>query len=130
MIDPPAPVEPRAPRWADLSYRQAQVAELLARGASTEDAAQAIGISLGTALSHRAAALRKLGLTNNAQLALLAVAEGVVEVDRRRMVSTDLLRAEIRDAFSAALTAAGRPPGEALTSAEEFAGARLRALLP
>jgi DNA-binding CsgD family transcriptional regulator len=68
----------RPSRWADLTAREAEVAEHLALGATNREIAETLGTSIKTVDSHRGAVMRKLGLRNNVELARHALREGWV----------------------------------------------------
>lgn len=68
-------------RWPELTDREAQVAALLARGRSSREVAEALAISQKTIDTHRAHVLKKLGLRNNAELAVAGVVRGEVQTD-------------------------------------------------
>lgn len=61
----------------NLSPREFQLFQLLAEGRSTTEAAAALSISAGTAGVHHAHIMKKLGIKNDAQLALLAIQCGI-----------------------------------------------------
>lgn len=63
-----------------LTPREAEIARLLALGASTAEAGVALGIGEKTAHSHRAKILAKLKCDNVVKLARLAIAQGFVEM--------------------------------------------------
>lgn len=66
--------------WPELSPREIQVAEGLARGLTNSEIATAMGkISVKTIDTHRGHVMKKLGLKNNVQLCLLAVRRGGVK---------------------------------------------------
>ncbi|MBX3248424.1 MAG: helix-turn-helix transcriptional regulator [Myxococcales bacterium] len=64
--NPPPSFDPRR-----LSAREAQVAELVARGDSNKHVAYLLGVSESTVASHLARALRKFGLRRREELAVL-----------------------------------------------------------
>ncbi len=63
-----------------LTQREQEVFQLLAVGNSNKDVAAKLGISLGTAKKHRENLQRKLSCTSAAELARLAIREGLVQV--------------------------------------------------
>jgi DNA-binding NarL/FixJ family response regulator len=67
-------------RLADLTPREREVFQLLAIGKSNKEVASALDISLGTAKKHRENLQRKLGCNSAAELARLAIREGLLEV--------------------------------------------------
>jgi DNA-binding CsgD family transcriptional regulator len=67
------------PLTSALTRREIQVVGLLARGDSNADIAAQLFLSLRTVDSHVSGALRKTGCANRTELAVLAVAEGVIE---------------------------------------------------
>ncbi len=66
-------------RWAQLSGREQQVAELLVGGATPRQIAEQLDLKVKTVDSHRYHLLQKLELRNVADLTRLAVHEGVIE---------------------------------------------------
>jgi len=68
-----------ASRLADLTPREREVLQLLAVGKSNKEVASALDISLGTAKKHRENLQRKLGCGSAAELARLAIREGLLE---------------------------------------------------
>lgn len=65
-----------------LSPRQLETVRYLALGYTNREIAAATGISVKTIDTHRGAALKRLGLRGNADLARWAVAHGIIEVAR------------------------------------------------
>jgi two-component system response regulator NreC len=63
----------------DLTAREREVVRLLADGKSNKEVADALGVSVRTAETHRANLLRKLGMTSLAHLVRYAVRHGIVE---------------------------------------------------
>lgn len=72
-VECPGPILPQATalqaRWG-LTHRQAEVALLLARGASNRDVARALSISLHTVRSHAEVVFQKLGIHSRKALGL------------------------------------------------------------
>lgn len=66
-------------RLATLTAREREVFQLLAVGNSNKGVASALGMSLGTAKKHRENLQRKLECNSAAELARLAIREGLVE---------------------------------------------------
>jgi DNA-binding NarL/FixJ family response regulator len=66
-------------RLAGLTQREREVFQLLAIGKSNKEVAFQLGTSLGTAKKHRENLQRKLGCNSAAELAHLAIREGLVE---------------------------------------------------
>ncbi len=64
-----------------LSNRELQVLTRLARGATTREVADELGISRSTAESHRAKVLEKLNLRNNADMTRFAIKRRLVELE-------------------------------------------------
>jgi len=62
-----------------LTAREREVFQLLATGMSNKDVARELGISLGTAKKHRENLQRKLDCHSAAELARLAIREGLLE---------------------------------------------------
>lgn len=73
-----APTTPTHP-FAALTVREAAVAILLARGWRNAEIAVHLEISVKTVDTHRAHALKKLGLRGNVELAHLAIKCSVIE---------------------------------------------------
>jgi two-component system response regulator NreC len=69
----------RANRLATLTAREREVFQLLALGSSNKEVAKKLEISLGTAKKHRENLQRKLDCHSSAELARLAIREGLVE---------------------------------------------------
>ena len=67
-------------RLTELTPRERQVFQLLALGKSNKEVALALDISLGTAKKHRENLQRKLGCGSAAELARLAIREGLLSV--------------------------------------------------
>jgi DNA-binding NarL/FixJ family response regulator len=72
-------VAPRANRLNSLTPREREVFQLLALGKSNKEVARELDISLGTAKKHRENLQRKLDCHSAAELARLAIREGLVE---------------------------------------------------
>ena len=66
-------------RLASLTPREREVFQLLAVGKSNKEIASQLGLSLGTAKKHRENLQRKLECNSAAELARLAIREGLVE---------------------------------------------------
>ena len=67
-----------AGRVQSLTPREREVFQLLAMGKSNKEVAKALGMSLGTAKKHRENLQRKLDCHSAAELALLAIREGLL----------------------------------------------------
>ncbi|MFM7282773.1 MAG: response regulator transcription factor, partial [Planctomycetia bacterium] len=65
-------------RVQSLTPREREVFQLLAMGKSNKEVAKALGMSLGTAKKHRENLQRKLDCHSAAELALLAIREGLL----------------------------------------------------
>ena len=63
-----------------LTPRERRVVQLIAEGRSNRDVCGQLGVSLETVETHRAAAMRKLGLHNTADLVRYAIKNRIVEV--------------------------------------------------
>jgi len=72
--------KPSGSRLTELTPRERQVFQLLALGKSNKEVASALDISLGTAKKHRENLQRKLGCGSAAELARLAIREGLLDV--------------------------------------------------
>ena len=70
---------PHANRLESLTPREREVFQLLALGKSNKEVAVALEMSLGTAKKHRENLQRKLDCHSSAELARLAIREGLVE---------------------------------------------------
>jgi DNA-binding NarL/FixJ family response regulator len=74
------PLQPGgASRIATLTQREREVFQLLALGKSNKDVARDLKISLGTAKKHRENLQRKLDCHSTAELARLAIREGLLQ---------------------------------------------------
>jgi DNA-binding NarL/FixJ family response regulator len=62
-----------------LTAREREVVQLLAEGRGNKEAAEALGISVKTVETHRAAVMRKLGLGSLAELVRYAVRNQIIE---------------------------------------------------
>jgi DNA-binding NarL/FixJ family response regulator len=62
-----------------LSAREREIVQLLAEGKSNKEVADALGISVRTAETHRASILRKLGLDSIASLVRYAIRNKMIE---------------------------------------------------
>jgi DNA-binding NarL/FixJ family response regulator len=69
---------PTASRIESLTPREREVFQLLALGKSNKEVAHALGMSLGTAKKHRENLQRKLEVNSAAELARLAIREGLL----------------------------------------------------
>jgi DNA-binding NarL/FixJ family response regulator len=65
-------------RVQSLTPREREVFQLLALGKSNKEVAKALGMSLGTSKKHRENLQRKLECHSAAELALLAIKEGML----------------------------------------------------
>jgi DNA-binding NarL/FixJ family response regulator len=61
----------------DLTARQREVLQLIARGSSAKDIANQLNISVRTAEFHRAAIMQRLGLHSTAEMTRYAIANGI-----------------------------------------------------
>jgi len=74
------PIQPGATsRLSTLTAREREVFQLLALGKSNKDVARELSISLGTAKKHRENLQRKLDCHSTAELARLAIREGLMQ---------------------------------------------------
>ena len=62
-----------------LTAREREVVQLLAEGRGNKEVAEALGISIKTAETHRAAIMRKLGLGSLAELVRYAIRNQIIE---------------------------------------------------
>jgi len=70
---------PQSTRIEQMTSREREVFQLLAVGKSNKEVAHALGISLGTVKKHRENLQRKLDCHSAAELARLAIREGLLE---------------------------------------------------
>ena len=73
-------VPPTGTRLSALTPREREVFQLLALGKSNKEVASSLDISLGTAKKHRENLQRKLACGSAAELARLAIREGLLDV--------------------------------------------------
>jgi two-component system nitrate/nitrite response regulator NarL len=73
-----APGAPAATRLDSLTAREREVFQLLALGKSNKEIARALSMSLGTAKKHRENLQRKLNCHSTAEMAILAIREGLM----------------------------------------------------
>jgi DNA-binding NarL/FixJ family response regulator len=64
-----------------LTDREKQVLKLVAEGKSNKEVADALGISVKTAMTHREHVMEKLHLHNRTELVRFAIRQGVIRVD-------------------------------------------------
>ena len=72
----PVPVDPKG--VGSLTPREREVFQLLALGKSNKEIARALSMSLGTAKKHRENLQRKLDCHSTAEMAILAIREGLM----------------------------------------------------
>jgi DNA-binding NarL/FixJ family response regulator len=77
---PPAAHSDGAELCETLTDREKQVLRLVADGKSNKEVAQALGISVKTAMSHRERVMDKLDVHNRTDLAKLALKLGVIKL--------------------------------------------------
>jgi DNA-binding NarL/FixJ family response regulator len=77
---PEAP--PEEPTRSRLTPREREIVQLLAEGKSSREVADALGLSIKTAETHRANIMRKLNLHSVSDLVLYAVRNNIVHVVR------------------------------------------------
>jgi DNA-binding NarL/FixJ family response regulator len=75
------PAPGRADPYEALTDREKQVFKLVAEGRSNKEVADALGISVKTAMSHREHVMQKLDLHNRTELVRFALKLGVIRVD-------------------------------------------------
>lgn len=71
-----------AERLAVLSGRELEVLKAIAEGCSTKEIAFQLKITFKTAVSHRTRLMQKLGIHETASLVRLALAAGLVSLER------------------------------------------------
>jgi DNA-binding NarL/FixJ family response regulator len=76
----PGSKEPAPDPWETLTDREKQVLKLVAEGQSNKDVAQALGITVKTAMSHREHVMEKLGLHSRTELIRFALRQGVIRI--------------------------------------------------
>jgi DNA-binding NarL/FixJ family response regulator len=74
--EPVSPSQDRSGPLAELTRRELEVAELIARGFTNQQIADALVISSGTAANHVAHVLAKLEVSNRTQVAVLVQRRG------------------------------------------------------
>ena len=67
--------------YETLTDREKQVLKLVAEGKSNKEVADALGISVKTAMTHREHVMEKLGLHNRTELVRFAIKRGVIRVE-------------------------------------------------
>ena len=72
---------PSADPYDALTDRERQVLKLVAEGRSNKEVAEVLGVSVKTAMSHRAHLMEKVGAHGRTDLVRFAVKHGVVRVD-------------------------------------------------
>jgi DNA-binding NarL/FixJ family response regulator len=78
LVQGDPPDDPRAFANANITGREREVLELLARGHSYVDVARALAVRLTTVQAHVRNLYRKLGVSSKAEAAVLAVRAGVL----------------------------------------------------
>lgn len=73
---PPIPAQPA--RYPELTERELEVIQAIARGVPNREIAKALGINLKTVEGHRAHALKKLNCRNNIELVKRMIRDGAV----------------------------------------------------
>lgn len=73
-----APAAPSTP-WSKLTARERSILKLIAEGRTNRAAAEYLNVSPKTIEKHRASVMRKLGLRNVAELAIMALECGLIE---------------------------------------------------
>lgn len=79
-------------RLRELSKREKEVVQFVAKGYKSKEVAEALGIKVKTVETHRANIMNKLALRNVAQLVIYAIQKGLLSVEERkadRRPSTD-----------------------------------------
>lgn len=67
--------------YEKLTRRERQVLKLLAEGKTSREIAKYLGVSLKTAMTHRANLMAKLGVHSRAELIKYAIRKGVIDID-------------------------------------------------
>src|SRR5687767_14391782 len=70
------------PSYEQLSPREREVLQLIARGRTNKDIAKRLSISVRTVERHRSSIMDKLGLQNRAELVAHAVQQGLLSGDK------------------------------------------------
>lgn len=65
-------------RYPELTERELEVAQAIARGIPNREIATSLGLSVKTVDTHRAHALKKLGCRNNVELVKRMIRDGAV----------------------------------------------------
>ncbi|MBL8324627.1 MAG: response regulator transcription factor [Rubrivivax sp.] len=89
----PRQAEGAGSQFDQLTRRERSILRLVAEGHTNRDAAAALKLSQKTVEKHRASMMRKLGLRNVAELAVLALEAGVIERPAAVMRAVDGYRA-------------------------------------
>ncbi len=75
------PVAPSTGPFPQLSPRQHEILRLIAKGSSTREIAQRLGLSVKTIETHRAQLMRRLGIREVAGLVRYAIRAGIISAD-------------------------------------------------
>ena len=67
--------------YETLTDREKQVLKLVAEGLANKEVAEALGISVKTAMTHREHVMEKLGLHNRTELVRFALKKGVIRIE-------------------------------------------------
>jgi DNA-binding NarL/FixJ family response regulator len=83
IAEPTVAMPPGSPAEAyeALTSREKQVLRLVAEGRSNKDVADALDISVKTAMTHREHLMQKLGVHNRTEIYRFALRAGVIQVD-------------------------------------------------
>lgn len=81
LIQGAQPAEPtvESAPWTKLTARERSILKLIAEGRTNRAAAEYLNVSPKTIEKHRASVMRKLGLRNVAELAIVALESGLIE---------------------------------------------------
>lgn len=71
-------------RLRELSKREKEVVQFVAKGYKSREVAEALGITVKTVETHRTNIMNKLALRNVAQLVIYAIQKGLLSVEDRK----------------------------------------------
>ena len=74
------PVQPRRRRPEDFTPREQEILSLIWAGLKNQEMATRLHISIKTVEAHRATMMKKIRVSNTAQLLKVAIQDGLIEV--------------------------------------------------